>query len=417
MPMEPTTTPAGRLQELRRELPTLADHVYLNTGTAGPLPRRTARVMTEELERELSLGRGNLATLERVLEHRARVRSLVARLLGADITEIALTHNTSEGIGLVLAGTDWREGDEILTTTLEHDAVTVPLGLLGARHPGVSVRFVDIGLGDRGPETLASALTARTRLVVLSHVVYPTGVVLPVAEIARLAHQVGAAVLVDGAQAAGAMPVDVHALGADYYTVSGQKWLCGPEGTGALVVAASRIEELRAAGGYFAAEHHDHRGNVTLHPDARRFEVGMMNRPSIAGFASSLAWILDEVGVGRAFDHSVMLAGRCRERLAALPGVALVTPPTADGPLLAFDLPAFSPQQLAGAAFLLGTEERILCRSIDHPPYALRVSLGFFNTEDEVDRLVTAVEQRLLGPGPASIPLVPWAARLPDHRP
>ena len=414
----PMSLPAGRIDELRRELPALADQVYLNTGTAGPLPRRTVRVMTEESEGELSMGRGNLATFERVFEQRTHVRTLVARLLGAEVGEIALTHHSSEGINIVLSGRTWRDGDEVLTTSLEHDAVTVPLGVLRQRHPGVTLRFVDIGLGDRAREAIAAALSERTRLVVLSHVTYSTGAVLPVAEIAKLAHDAGAALLVDGAQSCGVLPVDLHALGADYYTVSGQKWLCGPEGTGALAIASARIDELRPTyGGYFSADHHDHAGGVTLHPDARRFEVGMMHRPSIAGFAASLSFILDDVGVAPAFAHSVALARRCRQRLAQVPAVTIVTPEGTDSPLLAFDLPAWSPQRLASAAFLLGREERIVCRSIDHPPYGLRVSLGFFNTDDEVDRFVDAVERRLIGPGPSSVPIVPWAARLPDRRP
>ena len=402
--------------ELRAELPVLDQCVYLNTGTAGPLPARTVDAMADGVEWERNNGRGDFTRFGPVIATRHRARDLVARLLGAKSDEVALCHHTSDGINIVLSGIDWRAGDVLVTTTLEHDAGAVPMGLLARRY-GVDVRFAEVGPGTRALDGLERALSSkRVRLVVISHVAYSSGALLPVRQLIELAHRQGARILVDGAQSCGALPVDVHALGADFYTVSGQKWLCGPEGTGALYVAADRIDELWPTfTSYFSAKHHDFRGDVELHPSARRFETGMIHRPALSGFVASLEWMLDRVGIERASRRSLELAGRLRGKLEALDGIVIVTPLQQQSGLLSFDLPAFSPARMHVLALRLAQQQRLVIRSIDHPPYALRASLGFFNTAAEVDLLADAMADALRR-GPAELdPAEAWMA-VPDSR-
>jgi L-cysteine/cystine lyase len=290
----------------------------------------------------------------------------------------------------------------------------VPLGLLRERR-GIELDFADVANGERTVDGIERALSGGARLVAVSHVAYGTGALLPLAEIAELAHRAGALVLVDGAQAAGAMPVDLHALGVDFYTVSGQKWLCGPEGTGALYVRSDRLSGVRPTfAGYFSAGKHDHRGLVEFHPDARRFELGMMNRGCIAGFEASLRLTLDEVQVERAWLRSLELASLCRRSLESLAGVRILTPEKQASQLLSFDLPAFPPARLHSLAMRL-VERGIIIRSIDHPPYALRASLGYFNTAGDVNALVDAVREALRK-GPDGIALVDSARGLPTQR-
>ncbi|MBK8480186.1 MAG: aminotransferase class V-fold PLP-dependent enzyme [Proteobacteria bacterium] len=404
------------LETLRQELPAATAQVYLNSGTAGPLPRVAARVSASEAARELREGRADLNSWGPFFAQRARARALSARLLGADSDEVALTHHTSEGINIVLAGHDWRAGDRILTTTLEHDAVTIPLGLLRARY-GVEVAFVEIGRGEAALAALAQALAAApARLLVLSHVAYGTGAELPLAALTRLAHDAGAAVLVDGAQTCGARPLDVHALGVDYYTLSGQKWICGPEGTGALYVRRTRLEALQPTfASYFSASRHDHRGGVELQAGAKRFETAMVYRPALAGFSASARWLLEEVGLERAWVQASALAARARSALAALPGVEIITPAAQASQLVAFDLPSFSPPRLWGLAAELARRERIVIRALPHAPFALRASCGWFNTEAEIDRLVEAIV-RAVARGPEGVVVDGYGAGLPTTR-
>lgn len=408
-------TAANWIRALRSQLPVLDQCVYLNTGTAGPLPTPTANAMAAAVDWERTGGRGDFSCFGEVIEVRRRARELVAQLLGVSPDEIALAHHTSDGINIVLAGMDWQAGDVLVTTALEHDAGAVPMGVL-ARRWRVDLRFADIGRGERAIEGLERALAPGAKLVVLSHVAYSSGAVLPVRELVDVAHAAGAAVLVDGAQSCGSMPVDALELGADFYTVSGQKWLCGPEGTGALFVAAERIAQLWPAfTSYFSAKHHDFRGQVELHPTARRYETGMIHRPALAGFVASLEWMLTEVGIERAWQRSLSLATTLRCKLGSLDEVVLVTPENQQSALVSFDLPAFSPARLNALALGWAFDKRLVVRSIDHPPYGLRASLGFFNTEDEIDALVDAVTEALHHGPDAVDPARAWAD-LPDTR-
>lgn len=403
------------LIDLRRELPVLGQCIYLNTGTAGPLPRCASDAIQGAAELERTQGRGDFRSFGAFLEVREAARSLVAQLLHAAPREIALTHHTSDGVNIVLWGLRWKPGDELVTTSLEHDAVAVPAGVL-ARRLGVQARFADIGLGDQALGAVAAALSPRTRLLVLSHVMYSTGAALPVAPIVKLAHEQGVQVLVDGAQSCGVVPVDVRELEVDYYTVSGQKWLCGPEGTGALYVRADRLGELEATfASYFSAAHHDFAGQVALHDDARRFESGMVYRPALHGFRASLAWMLESVGIARAAERSVALARAARAMLESIEGVTLRTPEACQAGLLSFDLPAFSPARLRALASRWAAERQLIVRSIDHRPYALRASFGFFNTEAEVAELTSAVRDAAQQ-GPSAVVPLAGHSPLPDHR-
>ena len=400
---------------LRHELPALERCAYLNTGTAGPLPTPTADAISEAAEEERHVGRGNFSTFGPFLERRELTRERLARLLAAEPEEIALSHHTSDGINIVLWGIDWKPGDRLVTTSLEHDAAVVPPAAL-AQRLGVEVAFADVGLGERALEGIEQVLTPRTRLVVLSHVSYSSGALLPVDEIVQLAHARGAEVLVDGAQAVGALPVDVHQLGADYYTVSAQKWLCGPEGMGALYVRRDRLERLAPTFcSYFSTASNDFRGQVRFHADARRFEAGMVYRPALAGFAASLEWMLWRVGVERAWQRSLGLVAWARQRLGELSGVELVTPEEQSSQLLSFDLPDFSPARIHALAARWAREQQLVVRSIDHPPYALRASVGCFNTEAEIELLVEAVRQAAAA-GPSAVEPSAGHHPLPDSR-
>lgn len=408
-------TPQGWFVPLRAELPVLEECIYLNTGTTGPIPRAASAAMMAEVEHELLHGRGNFATWDRFFALIERSRLLAATAMGATPAEVALTHHTSDGINIALWGHEWSEGDEVLTTTLEHDAICVPLGLL-ARRRGVTLRFVDIGLGDDPLPAICKELSPKTKLVALSHIAYNSGALLPIKAITAAAHAVGARVLVDGAQTCGAMPLDVHDLDVDFYTLSGQKWLLGPEGTGALYVKHSVIEKLEPTfGSYFSPQKHDFRGHIELHPSARRFETGMVHRPSWAAFEVSTRWLLETVGVERAWARSLQLVEQARAGLETIDGVEVISPASCPTPLLSFDLPHFSPRQLFALALQLARREQLVIRSTPHQPFCLRATFAFFNTEAEVDQFCALIAQAAQT-NPEQLPAEGYALKLPEHR-
>jgi L-cysteine/cystine lyase len=212
---------------------------------------------------------------------------------------------------------------------------------------------------------------------------------MPVARIAALAHERGALVVVDGAQAAGAIPLRFDELGVDLYAVPAQKWLLGPEGMGALVVDPSQTDRfIPALGGWFSFEDVDSLGTATWWSDARRFESTGFHRPSVVGMARSIGWLSMYVGLDFVHRRGMALAAATRVRLADIPGVTVLTPAGAMATLVTFRIAGWPAQ---AALDELGSRVFAIARTIPSLD-ALRISVGFFNSEDELERLAEAVE-------------------------
>jgi len=375
----------AKLTAIRHELPATTESVYLNTGTCGPLPRRTVAAIQAEIQHELLHGRIAFADFERLLAMIDDLRAAFGRLLGADPAELALTHHTSEGMNIGTWALNWRPGDELITTTLEHEGGLMPAYVLG-RRLGVTVKVVELGVGqDDVVGRLEAAVTSRTRLISVSHVSFISGAKLPLAEIVEMAHRRGVLVLVDGAQSAGAMPIDLHALGVDLYAVPGQKWLCGPEGVGALYVRRDRLSEVQPTFTGFAslwpAMAIDTTGEYMLTADARRYEVGTVFRPAIAGMRESLRWLEEGVGWDWIYSRIADLARQAAGMLAELPGVHVLTPPERAG-LISFRVDGWKPEDVVNQL----AQHRIRIRSV-HGLACLRVSTGFYTTREDLLQL------------------------------
>lgn len=374
-----------KIPALREALPATAAGIYFNTGSCGPLPRETAHAMAEAEAWELRTGRADRNYFEDAVERRGEARAAIAAVLGTGPKRIALTHATTDGMNIAALAVDWREGDRVVTTSLEHPGLLGPLRVLRDRR-GVELNIVDIGMGG-DPEavlaTLDRAIVPGTRLVALSHVMWATGARLPIAEIAAMAHGRGALLAVDGAQSAGAMHLSVEELGADFYAVPAQKWLLGPEGMGAVYCAESVMDRPRLGfAGWASFESMDLAGEGRLWPDARRFEVAGFHQPSVLGFARSAAWLSMYVGLPWIYERIAGLAGEAAAMLAEVPGVEVLTPAGSPSGLVTFRIAGWK-----APAALRELEQRTLCIARTIPALdALRISVGFFNTEGELRR-------------------------------
>ncbi len=395
-------TDADKLAAVRAALPALASGIHLNTGSVGPMPAEVAAAMAEMEAYERDIGRAHVDYYLGSLERMAEARAGVAAVIGADLDEVGLTHSTTDALNLATWGLDWRAGDRAVTTTQEHAGALAPLYALRDRL-GVELAFAEVGDGSDDEATLAAlddAIAPATRLVSVSHVLWSTGAVLPVARIAALARNRGALVVVDGAQAAGAIPVSVRELGADAYSVPAQKWLLGPEGMGALWVDRGAWERIRPSfAGHFSLASYDSRGGAAWHPDARRFEGSNWHRPSVVGMARAIGWLSMFVGLEYVHRRGPAMARRAADALAAIPGVELVTPRDRMATLVTFRIGGWAPQE---ALDELGARVFAIARTIPLLD-ALRISVGFFTSEDELDRFVGAV--RLIAAyTPATLP-------------
>ncbi|GBD17889.1 putative cysteine desulfurase [bacterium HR27] len=381
-----------KVRAIRSAMPAVTEHVYLNTGTFGPLPRVVTDAMRTESERELIDGRITTTSYERATQLKQLAREEVAQLLHCRPEQIALTRHTTDGINLAVMGRNWQPGDEIVTTDMEHPGAQGPIFNV-ARRFGVVVRTARLGTGAGDVvSAIARLINTRTRMVVLSHLTWNTGAILPVAEVAELAHRVGALVVVDGAQSAGSIPVDVTALGIDVYAIPGQKWLCGPEGTGAVYFSDDALDQLyltivgyaslapsglEPIGGYFVPK-----------PTAERFEVGGVHLPALAGQVAALRWLREEVGYDWIFQRISELGRYAAQRLATLDGVQVLTPLDRMAGLISFTVRDCDPQKLVEAL----AQRNVIVRWITHP-YCVRLSVGFYNAEEDIERLVAALTE------------------------
>lgn len=372
------------IDALRALLPVTAGTAYLNTGTAGPWSTPVVEAVEHALRRELVLGRASPRGLPDFQPLLRETRARLATWLGADADEIGLTGSTTEGVDVVVWGQDWQAGDEAVTTSIEHRGVRVPLQQV-ARRRGVVVKTAEVGAGDaeQSLEAIRSALSPRTRLVALSHVSFSTGACLPIQQIADVVHAAGATLLVDGAQAVGAIPVDVRSLGVDYYALPGQKWLLGPEGTGGLYVRRDRQADLEAT----------YVGTRSAGAGAAHYEFATLFRPGVHGLHAALGW-LDSIGRETMFARTRELTAYCRQRLSGVAGVEVLTPAAATAGLVHVRLPGVD----LDACVAVLQEHGVTIRSVPDTQ-ALRVSCAFFNTPQEIDRLADLLRQHTPPPG------------------
>ena len=359
-------------EELRDDIPLFDEGVYayLNTGASGPTPRCVREAMDKEFEAHAE------AHADTPYGHETSVaddtREAVASLLNAPPERIALTSNTTDGINVVADCFDWRSDDVIVTTELEHPAGILPWERIAEVH-GADVRVVPTEKGgtrlDR--DAYADAVEDAT-LVCLSSVSW-YGVCLPVEELVDVAHDAGAAVVVDAAQSVGAEGVDVNEWGADYVAAPAHKWLLGPWGAGFLYVAEDAPTEAQTRVGYKSAVEPNE--SAVLHEDARRFEVSTSS-PAILTGTRAAAETIESVGLS-AVEERVSCLVSCLED-----GLGDRHTSTGGG-LVCFDDP--TPNETVERL----KNEGIVVRSL--PNGDLRASVHVFNTDDDIERLLESL--------------------------
>jgi L-cysteine/cystine lyase len=356
-------------EEARAAFPVLARYAHLNAGSVGPLARATAEAMAAAEERELRQGRGGRSYMDAVLEARERLRATLARLLGVPTDTVALTTSTTEGCNVVMVGLGLEPRDEVVTTDVEHFGLVGPVHVSGARVRLAEIRDLP---AERAFDAILAACTPRTRLIALSHVAWTTGHVLPVHELRRALPDVQ--MLVDGAQSAGAIPVDVSRF--DFYTVSGQKWLCGPAPTGGLYV---RDPERLSVGmpSYFSQDGYEPDGRFTPKAGAARFDPAWISPAFMAGLETAIA-----ARPAWALERAAQAAGRCRELLAER--VEVVTEPGHA------TLVTFRPSGDAEAVAASLLERGVIVRDLPGTGW-VRASCGYWTSDEDLDRLAAAL--------------------------
>jgi cysteine desulfurase/selenocysteine lyase len=396
------------IDKIRADFPILSREVngkplvYLDNGASAQKPQVVIDTITRAYSMEYSnVHRGlhylsNLAT-----ENYESVRGIIARFLGVkDEREIVFTSGTTEGINLVAYG--WamprmEAGDEIVLTVAEHHANIVPWHFLRERQ-GVVLKWVDVDAnGDLDPQAVIDAIGPKTKLVAMSHMSNVLGTVFDVKPVIDAAHAQGVAVLVDGSQAAVHMPLDLDALGADFYAITGHK-LYGPSGSGAMHIKAGRMAEMRPFMGGGDMIREVHRDEVTWNDPPMKFEAGTPGIVQQIGLGAALEYMMG-VGMENIAAHEKRLTDYARQRLDGLNWLNVQGKSASKGAIFSFTLEG------AAHAHDISTvldKKGVAVRAGHHCAQPLmehmgvtatcRASMGMYNTEGDIDALVDALE-------------------------
>ncbi len=357
--------------------------VYLQTGSLGPTPRpvmeRTIAAWKELELNPVSYGYGKH---ERAMDD---VRAQAAAFVGCQTEELVLTNCTTEGMNWVAQGLTFNAGDRVLTTDQEHPGGRVCWDYI-ARRNGVALDVVAIRPGENDAQAIvgrfAERITPRTRLLSFSHLLSSTGLRMPVAELSALARSRGCIAVVDGAQAVGGIAVDVKALGCHAYATSGHKWLLAPKGTGFLYLSkelGKTIDPIALEGGRAAYSN----------------SSGVCSIPSVLGLGAAIDYLLG-VGIAHVEAHNLALRNRLFAALHSVPKLRVVS--AAPGPLASPLLTYVLPDGIDSGEFYrqLFDKHNVVVKVV--PSNWLngnRISTHLFNTEQDVDALVTALKMEL----------------------
>jgi selenocysteine lyase/cysteine desulfurase len=362
---------------VRKQLLVPEKRVYLNTGSLGPCPVHIIDAM-HALTRQLEMNpvRENWGPLGDQME---LTRKKVADLLHAAVDEIVLTRNTTEGLNLVAQSLSINAGDEIITTTLEHSGAEVGLEFL-VKTKGAVLKKIELQLPVRNGEVVVREveknITAKTKLLLLSHVNTVTGMIMPFAEIARLTRPKGIFLLADGAQAPGITNVDVKALGVDAYSASGHKWLMGPKETGFLYInksAQERVQPVFTHSGY----------------EVYTASSGTRNVATIIGLGLAIDFITS-IGLEKIQQRTLQLRNYCMAELKKIKGLKVISPESRS---LSTGIVSFSLETVKNADVFHQLNEQDIIVKLLTQHNAIRISCHLFVSKQDIDQFIKSLKQ------------------------
>ena len=367
--------------------PILEELTFLDHARVAPLSARAADALAGYAHHAAARAWIAAGWQKRIREIRGRIPSLIN---ARSPREIAFMPNTSAGLAQVANGLVWQPGDEVVITNVEYPANRYPWVNLAHRH---GVKVVEIQQQPDGRidlDDVIDAITDRTRIVALSHVQFASGHRIDLAPIAETVHQVGGHLCVDAIQSVGTMPVDVQRDGVDFLAADGHKWLLGPEGAGFLYCREDLIELMQPnVVGWMnmvdATDFDSYR--FEFQPDARRFEPGSYNVPGLLALGASVDLLL-EVGLANIWQRIEALNAHLCQRLADK-GYPIFSPRRDEAErsgIVIFDVPADKGEASHIASGLARAGIIIVVRA-----GRLRVSPHYYNTAEQIDRLVDAL--------------------------
>ncbi|MEG4987544.1 aminotransferase class V-fold PLP-dependent enzyme [Microcoleus sp. BR0-C5] len=374
----------------RQQFPALANKAYFNYGGQGPLPEPALEAIYEAYKRVQLGGPFSGEVGAWVVQEAMLTRRAIASELTVPPETIALTEDVTVGCNIALWGIDWKAGDHLLLSDCEHPGIVASVMELQRRfNIEVSVCPLAATLNEGDPlAVIADSLQPNTRLLVISHILWNTGQVLPLAEIVKVCHQTGVKVLVDAAQSVGVLPLNLIESGVDFYAFTGHKWWCGPEGLGGLYVSAEALADLHPVFIGWRGIVTDANAKVLgWKSGAQRYEIATSAYPLYAGVRSAIALQHEWGTIEERYAEICRLSKYLWQHLSELPDVECLRTSAPEAGLVSFRLTNGMPHK---KLVDLLEKQGIMVRTILNPD-CVRACVHYFTTEAEIDRLVGAI--------------------------
>ncbi|MCX7594054.1 MAG: aminotransferase class V-fold PLP-dependent enzyme [Fischerella sp.] len=391
----------NRLHLHRQQFPALANKTYFNYGGQGPMPQVAMDAITQAQAYIQEIGPFGTEANAWILQEAKAMRAAIASELHVPPETITLTENVTVGCNIAMWGIDWHADDHLLLSDCEHPGIVAIAREIGRRF-AVEVNTCPLmaTLNEGDPvAVIAQHLHPHTRLVVLSHILWNTGQVLPLDKIVEVCRNNQTRLLVDAAQSVGSLPLNLTELGADFYAFTGHKWLCGPAGIGGLYVRPEARESLQPTFiGWRSAIANSQGQPGDWYPDGQRYEVATSNYPLYAGLREAIAVHQQWGTAQKRYQQICHNSEYLWRRLASIPNVHLLrrTSPPESG-LVSFQLAQNNPQaHLQLVNFL--QSKRLFTRTIAHPS-CVRACVHYFTLESEIDQLVEGIQEWLVVSG------------------
>ncbi|ANV91269.1 aminotransferase class V-fold PLP-dependent enzyme [Picosynechococcus sp. PCC 8807] len=378
------------LHQHRQQFPALAHKTYFNYGGQGPLPQSSLNGILDSYHQGDRQGPFSLAQGQWETGIIQKLRGAIAAELQAQPQNIALTENVTAGCNIALWGIDWQPGDEILLGDCEHPGIVGIVQEIAARFD-VKIRICplfDTLNGGDPTAAIAQHLTPQTRLLVISHLFWNTGQILPLKEICTLCHSQNILVLVDAAQSFGMLPLDLPALGVDFYAFTGHKWWCGPAGVGGLYISTEAIAQHRPTFiGWRGVTQWEKTTEVALAQDARRYEVATSAYPLYVGLMEAIHFHQQWGDTASRYQQICDRSAYCWEKLNAIPQVQCLktTPPTSG--LVSFQVDTAQ----SHSDIVKALEAQGFCLRTIRFPDCIRACTHYFTTPADIDQLAIAL--------------------------
>ncbi|WP_016951376.1 aminotransferase class V-fold PLP-dependent enzyme [Anabaena sp. PCC 7108] len=380
------------LHHHRAQFPALGNKVYFNYGGQGPMPQGAMDAITQTQAHIQDIGPFGTEAYAWISPQMQTTRQAIASVLNVPFDTITLTGNVTIGCNIGMWGINWQAGDHLLLSDCEHPGVIATAQEISRRFAvEVSICPLKATLNEGDPlSIIAENLRPNTRLVVLSHVLWNTGQVLPLDKIVEICRNNNSLLLVDAAQSVGVLPLNLTELGVDFYAFTGHKWLCGPAGVGGLYVRPEARESLQPTFiGLDGIITNIQAQPVNWQPDGRRYEVSTLATPLYVGLREAIAIHQKWGTAAERYEQICHNSEYLWRKLTNLPEVKCLKNSPPESGLVSFQLANNQPS-LKLVQFL--EAQKILTRTIANPN-CIRVSVHYLTLESEIDQLITAIKQ------------------------